>query len=225
MTEPTAAAAHPRRRRLAVLLLLFFVGGAAGVVTAITLRDTRPARPSADGEQPGTGTVIGGTEPTPSPSAGEAPGEAEATPSPTGPADPGPSGGIVGPAPGATAEPGDTTTPPSLGVFHIAGDAPGLVPGRKATLVLRVTNPNPWPIRVLTIDTRVVERSMPGCPTGLLTVAAYRYATGEPFSAPAFGRVEVPVAIELADSRTQDQSGCAGVTFPLTMTGTAARVG
>ena len=180
MSESPAAETTHRNRTLMGLLLLLAVGGAAGAVTIAILRDERPARPAAGGEQSGTGTVVGGTEGTP-------------------------------PA-------GDTE-----GVFHIAGRATGLVPGRPATLALRVTNPNPWPIHVLTLDTDVTQPPGADCPVGTLRVGGYDYTSGEVYAAPARGTVEVPVRIELADSTGRDQSGCAGVTFPLTMTGTAVR--
>lgn len=214
---------NPRRRRLAVLLLLFFVGGAGGVVTAVAIRDERPARPSAGGEQPGTGTVIGGTGATPSPSPGGtgSPEEPAATPGTDIPRVP---NGTVAPDPGTT-DPDDPQVPPALGVFYISGHAPGLVPGRPVRLNLTVTNPNAWPIQVLTIDTRVVDPVATTCPPGMITVSRYEDTTGEKLTAPALGTVVVPVTIEFADSATQDQSGCAGLTFPLTMTGTAARVG
>lgn len=124
-------------------------------------------------------------------------------------------GTVLGGTPQAPA--GDAAT----GVFTISGRVAGLLPGQAGTLRLRVTNPNAYPIQVLTLDTRVTEPA--GCPAGSLTVGRYAYTDGPAFSAPANGTVDVEVPALLADSPTQDQSRCAGVPFPLAFTGTAVQ--
>lgn len=106
------------------------------------------------------------------------------------------------------------------GVFTISGRVAGLLPGRVSSLPLRVTNPNDFPIQVLTLDTAVAEPA--GCPTGSLSVARYEHADGTAaVTAPPNGSVEVPVTVRYADSPTADQSGCAGRSFALSFTGTA----
>lgn len=107
--------------------------------------------------------------------------------------------------------------PVAKGVFYISGQVGGLVPGKASSLPITVTNPNPYPIHVLTVDTGVV--TPPTCPAGSLRVG--RFSADTTVTAPARGTVEVSVPVELTDSTTQDQSGCAGVAFPLTFTGTA----
>lgn len=114
---------------------------------------------------------------------------------------------------------GDPAAP--SGVFHIAGRVTGLRPGAAATLPITVANPNPYPIEVLTLDTGVVTPADAACPAGSLRIGRYVAGEGPAVTAPARGTVRVEVPVELTDSATQDQSGCAGATFPLTFTGTA----
>lgn len=177
------------RQRLIVLLLFFFVGVAGAVTYATNNAAPKKATPAADGEQTGTGTVVGGNGPQ-SPS-----------PQPGGP------GNAQGPN----------------GVFYISGQVSGLIPGAPSTLPLTIENPNPWPIQVLTLDTGVNAPASSPCPASTLTVGNYTYSSGAKISAPARGTVVVNVPVELADSVTQDQSGCPGSSFPLTFTGTAVK--
>ncbi|HWL38495.1 MAG TPA: hypothetical protein VNQ77_20070 [Frankiaceae bacterium] len=179
------------RQRLMVLLLLFFVGVAGAVTYAATNESPRKATPAADGQQTGTGTVVGGNGPqSPSPQPG-GPGKGN----PQGP----------------------------NGVFYISGQVSGLIPGAPSTLPLTIENPNPWPIQVLTLDTGVSAPAGSPCPASTLNVGEYTYTNGAKISAPARGTVVVNVPVELADSVTQDQSGCPGSSFPLTFTGTAVK--
>lgn len=109
------------------------------------------------------------------------------------------------------------------GVFYISGQVTGLMPGAPSTLPLTIENPNPWPIQVLTLDTGVSAPAGSPCPASTLTVGTYTYTNGAKISAPARGTVVVDVPVELADSTTQDQTGCRGSSFPLTFTGTAVK--
>ena len=129
-------------------------------------------------------------------------------------------GTVIGgtPSPGPSGRP---EAPGRAGVFSISGRVDGLVPGRPATLPLTVTNPNPWPIEIRTLDIGV-EPAGNGCPASLLEVGRYAFTGGQSFAAPARGTVVVPVPVRLADSPAHDQSACA--TFPLTFTGTAERM-
>ena len=129
--------------------------------------------------------------------------------------------GPQSPSPNPSGGPGNAQGP--TGVFHIAGDVAGLVPGEPGTLPLTITNPNPWPIQVLTVDTAVGDPSGSPCPAGTLTVGTYTYANGAKISAPARGTVTMSVPVLLQDSMAQDQSGCPASAFPLTYTGTAVK--
>jgi len=126
---------------------------------------------------------------------------------------------------GATPSPGGTAAPGRpAGSFTISGRVDGLLPGRPATLPLTVTNPNPWPIQVLTLDVGVNAPPGSPCPPGTVAAGRYAFGDGAPVvAAPARGSVVVAVPVELADSATQDQDGCRGTTLPLTLTGTAVR--
>lgn len=124
----------------------------------------------------------------------------------------------------ATPAPGVTPTAPA-GVFFIAGSVDGLVPGAARTLPLTVTNPNPYPIQVLTVDTGVAVPASASCPAGTIEVGDYAYADGDAaLTAPANGTVRVEVPVRMVDSLTADQSGCRGVPFALTFQGTAEQV-
>ena len=110
------------------------------------------------------------------------------------------------------------------GVFSISGDAGSLVLGQPATLPLTITNPNPWPIQILTIDAAAGTPNGSPCPAAAFSVGSYRFRTGDAaVSAPARGTVRLDLTVELRDSLTQDQTGCRGATFPLTYTGTAVK--
>lgn len=127
------------------------------------------------------------------------------------------------PTPGAT--PGVTPTAAPVGVFFIAGSVDGLVPGAARTLPLTVTNPNPYPIQVLTVDTGVAVPAAASCPAGTIEVGDYSFSDGDTrLTAPANGTVRVEVPVRMVDSLTTDQTGCRGVPFALTFEGTAEQV-
>lgn len=131
-------------------------------------------------------------------------------------------GTVVG---GATPTPGGgSAAPQPAGRFSISGSVDGLLPGRPATLPLTVTNPNPWPIQVLTLDAGVTAPPGSTCPVGTLAVGAYDHGDGDPaVTVPARGSVVVDVRVVFADSLTDDQTGCRGATLPLVLSGTAER--
>lgn len=182
------------RQHLILSLLLFSVGALAAVTYAVAASDA-PGRQAA----PVTGGEQTGT------------GTVVGGNGPSGPQSPSPEPGGKGNAHGPS------------GVFYISGTVAGLVPGQPGTLPLTITNPNPWPIQVLTLDTGVNAPAGSPCPPSTLTVGDYTYTDGARFAAPAKGTVQVSVPIELTDSATQDQTGCAGSSFPLTFTGTAVK--
>ena len=125
---------------------------------------------------------------------------------------------------GATPTPGVTPTA-AAGVFFISGSVDGLVPGAQRTLALTVTNPNAFPIRVLTVDTGVAVPASASCPAGSVEVGDYELADGgTELTAPANGTVRVDVSVSMVDSLTENQTGCRGVPFALTFEGTAEQV-
>jgi hypothetical protein len=180
------------RKRLGVLLIFFSVGVAGAVTYAVT-NESQPAKPAANGQQTGTGTVVGGpsAQPTPSPDKG----------------DNGSSNNGGGPK----------------GEFYISGSVTGLTPGNATVLPLTITNPNPWPIQVLTIDTGVGTPTGSPCPGSSLAVGQYTFTNGTKITAAAKSTVQMTVPVTLTDSPTENQTGCLGATFPLTFTGTAEK--
>ncbi|HEX8003369.1 MAG TPA: hypothetical protein VF519_11815 [Mycobacteriales bacterium] len=126
---------------------------------------------------------------------------------------------VASPSPSATGAPAVT------GVFFISGNVDGLVPGAAKTMPLTVTNPNPFPIQVLSVSTGVAVPTSVACPAGSLDVGDYAFDDGDAaLTAPANGTVRVDVPVQLVDSLTVDQSGCRGTTFALTFRGTAQQV-
>lgn len=133
-------------------------------------------------------------------------------------------GTVIGATP--TPSPGATAAPPAVtGVFFISGSVDGLVPGNAKTMPLTVTNPNPWPIQVLTLDTGVAVPASVACAAGTVEVGDYTYDDGDAvLTAPANGTVRVDVPVRMVDSMTVDQTACKGTTFALTFDGTAQQV-
>lgn len=147
-------------------------------------------------------------------------GDKTATPAAQNP--PSGTGTVVGAKP--TDPPGNAGSPGPSGVFSISGTVGGLVPGAASTLHLTVSNPNPWPIQVLTLNTGVGAPNGSPCPASTLQVGDYTWHDGDAVvKAQAKSTVVVDVPVQLVDSLTQNQSGCPASTFPLTYTGTAVK--
>jgi hypothetical protein len=131
--------------------------------------------------------------------------------------------GTVGAKPSASPAPGEANGP--KGEFFIAGTVAGLVPGSSGSVALTITNPNPWPIQVLTLNTGVGTPNGSPCRPTDLVVSDYTYSAGSPVvKAQARSTVQMSLPVTLVDSLTADQSGCRASTFPLTFTGTAEKV-
>jgi hypothetical protein len=99
--------------------------------------------------------------------------------------------------------------------FRIAGVVGGLYPGDTATLVLTVSNAEPFAIVVTSISTAVAAPSA-GCKAAYLTVAAWTGALAVPGRAKA--QVTVPVTLAHAAP-----DACQGMVFPLLYSGTARK--
>ena len=109
---------------------------------------------------------------------------------------------------------GSGTVPTSGRPLAVSGTVAGLVPGRPAALTIEVRNPNPYAVRLRSLTTTVGRPDRSPCPAGLL-----RVATAGPRDLPAGSTVTLTVPVELADSLTEDQSGCPGAAFPLAFGG------
>lgn len=110
---------------------------------------------------------------------------------------------------------------PVEGTFSISGRVSGLLPGVPTSLPLTITNPNPWPIRVVSVAVLVGTPPSGACPSSTLSVGSFAGSV----RAPGRGSAVVTVPVRLADSVTQDQTGCPGTAFPLEFTGLAERAG
>lgn len=100
--------------------------------------------------------------------------------------------------------------------FEISGVVEGLYPGANATLEARVTNPQPFTIRVVATTTTVDDAS-PGCPASMLQIGGIR----EPVDVPSGATGTVPLAVHM-DVRAPE--ACQNATFPLGFVATATDV-
>lgn len=121
------------------------------------------------------------------------------------------------------------TLPVGAGSFSITGSVSGLVPGTSKSLQLSVTNPNPWPIQLLEVDSSVATTPGSGCVASWLTVGNYTFAEGgRQVIVPAQSTVGVGTAptlgVSLADTGvTLDENACRG-SFTIALQGTATPV-
>lgn len=97
--------------------------------------------------------------------------------------------------------------------YQIAGEVDGLYPGAVATLDSRVTNPHPFPIRVVSTTVTVFDASSE-CPASMLEIGDSQ-ATVE---VPPLGMGTVPLDVRMSLSASD---ACQGATWPLMFTGTA----
>jgi hypothetical protein len=99
------------------------------------------------------------------------------------------------------------------GGFVIAGEVDGLFPGAETTLDARLTNPHPFPIRVISTSAIVLDAS-PGCPASMLQIGDSQMTV----VVPAGGTGTVPLHVRMSRSAPDE---CQGATWPLEFTGTA----
>lgn len=122
------------------------------------------------------------------------------------------SGGVSGTA-------GDRTSTAALALsvstFRIAGSVAGLFPGFGMTLMLTVTNPQPFKIVVTSITTSVGNANV-GCTAANVSIAAF---SGK-LLVPAQGSAHTSVPVSMAASAPD---ACIGATFPLSYRGLAQK--
>jgi hypothetical protein len=97
--------------------------------------------------------------------------------------------------------------------FEIAGEVDGLYPGADTTLDARVTNPHPFPIRVISTTVNVRDASS-GCPASMLDIGDAQATAEVPAGGTSTVRLEVRMSRSAPDA-------CQGVTWPLEFAGTA----
>jgi hypothetical protein len=111
--------------------------------------------------------------------------------------------------------------------FTMRGRVSGLMPGKRVSLNVRVSNPNPWPIRVLTLTVSTTDASTRCRAHRNIRVGGYdsrrRHATGHVVA--GYGTAVVSLPISLVNSPHRNQDACKGAVFRLHYAGTATRVG
>jgi hypothetical protein len=99
--------------------------------------------------------------------------------------------------------------------FSITGNIDGLVPGKRATLPVRVRNPWSWAIRVTSLKVRV-HASGRACPVRNVRIARFSGS----FLVRAHSTRVRPLGASLSQAAP---AVCQGATFALTFRGTARR--
>jgi hypothetical protein len=97
--------------------------------------------------------------------------------------------------------------------FQIAGEVDGLYPGADATLEVRLTNPHPFAIRVISTTVTVLDAGS-ACPASMLEIGDLQSAV----VVPPGGTGSVPLDVRMS---AQASDACQGATWPLVFTGTA----
>jgi hypothetical protein len=101
--------------------------------------------------------------------------------------------------------------------FEISGEVDGLYPGANTTLDARVTNPQPFTIRVTSVAT-AVDSANPSCPGSMLEIGDVR----APVDVPSGTTGTVPIAVHMDGNAPES---CQGVTFTLEFVATATDTG
>ena len=109
------------------------------------------------------------------------------------------------------------TVPAQQDAFEISGEVSGLYPGANTTLEARVTNPQPFTIRVTSVAT-AVEDADPSCPGSMLEIGNVR----APVDVPSGAIGSVPLAAHM-DGSAPDS--CEGAIFTLEFVATATDTG
>jgi hypothetical protein len=128
---------------------------------------------------------------------------------------------------GQAAESNDTVAtggiPRSKGSFTIRGHVTGLTPGKRVVLNVRVSNPNPWRIRLHTL-TVTAGNASPGClARHNLSLGSYdfRRPSARRYVIPSKSSSIVSLPIRLVNAHRRNQDKCRNATFPLHYTGDA----
>ncbi|MEV7132706.1 hypothetical protein AB0N24_07430 [Arthrobacter sp. NPDC093128] len=104
----------------------------------------------------------------------------------------------------------------------VAGDSPqsSLMPGGTADVIVRVTNPNPYPVQVYNVSANgpaAADSTHPGCTTTGVTFTG----TGSPASPETFIAANSTSLVTLSGAAAMDatsQSACQGAAFHLPVT-------
>jgi hypothetical protein len=103
------------------------------------------------------------------------------------------------------------------------GHVTGLVPGKERVLRVLVSNPNQWPIRLLTLDVSA-DAASANCRAGAnLSIGNYdsRRPQARTYVISSRGAAIVPLRVELVNAPHRNQDSCEGESFPLRFAGEA----
>lgn len=116
------------------------------------------------------------------------------------------------------------TDPQGVPLFFLSGKVKGLAPGRPRTLRVRVSNPNGWRIRLLTVSVAADDASADCRADKNLFVSNYdsRRRNADSYVVSGHSAVVVPLSIHLVSRRHRNQDACENVKFRLRYSGTAA---
>jgi hypothetical protein len=111
--------------------------------------------------------------------------------------------------------------------FTVRGRVTGLVPGKRASLNVRVINPNPWPIRVLTLTVTTTGASSQCRAHRNIRVGGYHWSRSRAKGhvVARHGTAVVSLPISLTNSAHRNQDACKKAVFRLHYAGTATRFG
>lgn len=110
--------------------------------------------------------------------------------------------------------------------FTMRGRIAHLVPGTATTLRIRISNPNKWPIKVLTIHV-AAQNASPRCRArGNLWIGPYDPARRHthPATIPSHRTALAYLRVALENAPHRNQNACKRAVFRLRYTGTAHRV-
>ena len=109
------------------------------------------------------------------------------------------------------------------GSFTLRGQVSGLVPGEERILRVLVSNPNQWPIRLLTVDV-AAERASGTCRAGAnLSIGSYdsRRPHARTIIVQSRSKAVLSLPIEMVNAPHRNQDSCKGESFPLRFAGQA----
>lgn len=112
------------------------------------------------------------------------------------------------------------------GTFSLSGTLSGVIPGQPAVnFPITITNPNPWPIQVLSVTPTVSSSASATCSTQWLTVTGYTYRSGSTaITVAAKSTGSMNLTAKFADSTSDDQTSCMDAPYTVSLAGNAQMV-
>lgn len=109
--------------------------------------------------------------------------------------------------------------------FTIDGqDVRGLYPGKTKRLRMTIANRERFPLRILSLEGRLVGTSRRGCPSNHSTLTVDTYRGSLPITVPPRSRTALPGYVAITMSRTASPR-CSNTGFRIDLHGTAVKAG